>query len=339
MRLSLLILLTIIASLAALTAIPPMVSYQGKLTKADGTLLPDGTYTMEFSIYDVPTDGRALWWESNPAVQVKKGLFSVLLGSVVNLPANIFDNQNRYFGVKVGTDAEMSPRQQIASVPFAFRAASAGTVDDGTITKAKLAPDATSDISDALKTGWVSVNDTWLYKSVNQVTISTDVNSIYSVGDKIRFKQDGAYKYFYIIVLDSPTQLQLTGGSTYSITNSPITEISYSKVSSPVGFPTFFNKNGTVDNFWMLGRLHFCSATTVVTTNTQGDTTIQFADTFPNTAISVVITNGDAGVNGGNLLLAVTSIGQSYFNLNAKRSSDNVAFQGNVRVNYLAIGY
>ncbi|MEI6519472.1 MAG: hypothetical protein WCO98_05475 [bacterium] len=127
MRLNLLILLTIIVNLAAIAAVPPMVNYQGKLTKADGTLLPDGTYSMTYAIYNVAMNGVAIWSEINPTVQVKKGLFSVLLGSIRHLPDNIFDGTDRYFGVTVGTDPEMTPRQQIASVPFALKAAVADT--------------------------------------------------------------------------------------------------------------------------------------------------------------------------------------------------------------------
>ncbi len=151
------IILIVLSTITAFAAIPPMVNYQGKLTKADGTLLADGTYSMTFAIYNVPTAGLPLWWETNTSVQVKKGLFSVLLGSVIHLPDNIFDSTDRYFGVKVGEDAEMTPRQQIASVPFAFRAGSAAnadsattattaaiadTVKDGAITSAKIADGA-----------------------------------------------------------------------------------------------------------------------------------------------------------------------------------------------------
>lgn len=123
-------------------AVPPMISYQGKLMQPSGVAVPDGSHSMQFAIYDVPTGGTALWSETNPSVQVKGGLFSVLLGSVVNLPANIFDSADRWFGVTVGADPEMTPRQQIASTPFAFRAATAGTVDDGAITADKLADGA-----------------------------------------------------------------------------------------------------------------------------------------------------------------------------------------------------
>jgi len=68
-------------------------------------------------------------------------LFAVLLGSINNLPASIFDNPNRWFGVKVGDDPEMTPRQQIASAAYAV---SARTVSDGAITAPKLASDAGS---------------------------------------------------------------------------------------------------------------------------------------------------------------------------------------------------
>ena len=120
-----------------------MINYQGKLMQPSGVPVPDNTYSMTFAIYSQPTGSTALWYEINPSVQVKGGLFSVLLGSVTNLPANIFDNENRWFGVSVGTDPEMAPRQQIASVGFAWKAGSADlatTVPDGAITTAKLAP-------------------------------------------------------------------------------------------------------------------------------------------------------------------------------------------------------
>lgn len=145
MKLKIVVLVTtalfalLLISLPTTASVPPMVSYQGKLMTPGGSPVPDGAYSIRFAIYDAAADGNTLWSETNPGVQVKGGLFAVMLGSVVNLPANIFDDPNRYFGVKVGTDEEMTPRQQIASAPFAFRSATAATVDDGAITSAKLA--------------------------------------------------------------------------------------------------------------------------------------------------------------------------------------------------------
>ena len=293
MRLNPLRLLTLCGMLLlttlAFAAVPSMINYQGKLTKADGTLFPDTPtpYSLTFAIYSQSTGGLPLWSEINTNVQVKKGLFSVLLGSVNNLPANIFDGTDRYFGVTVGTDAEMSPRQQIASVPFALKAAVADkaivadTVVDGSITKAKLAPDATGDINDALKTGWVPVTDIWTFKSVNQITTLVDVNFTFSVGDKIRFKQGGTYKYFYVIVIDNPTQLQLIGGSDYSISNSPITDVAYSKVSSPVGFPTKFML--AIDRYLMQMVGRTATVAGIASSSSSGEQQCNYGITFSET--------------------------------------------------------
>ena len=113
------LVLLFVAGLGARAGVPPMINYQGKLMQPSGAAVPDGTYSMTFAIYDVPTGGTALWSETNPSVQVKGGLFAVLLGSVTNLPANIFDNPDRWFGVKVAADPEMTPRQKVASVAYA----------------------------------------------------------------------------------------------------------------------------------------------------------------------------------------------------------------------------
>jgi len=136
--------LVVIGGLAngGVASVPPMINYQGKLMQPSGVPVPDGTYQMTFAIYDVPTGGTPLWSETNGSVQVKGGLFSVLLGSVNNLPGNIFDSPDRWFGVTVGSDPEMTPRQRIASAAFAFGASVADTVRDGAITAEKVAAGA-----------------------------------------------------------------------------------------------------------------------------------------------------------------------------------------------------
>lgn len=136
------ILLILLLACCTTAAVPPMISYQGKLMQPSGAPVPDGAYAIQFAIYDLPTGGTALWSEPNPSVQVKNGLFSVLIGSINNLPSNIFDNTERYFALKVGTDPEMTPRQKIATVAFSFRSNVAATVDDGAVTTSKVADGA-----------------------------------------------------------------------------------------------------------------------------------------------------------------------------------------------------
>jgi len=161
---ALLVILAIIICVPASAAEPPIINYQGKLLQPSGAPFADGTYSVQFAIYSAPTGGTPLLSETNTAVQVKGGLFAVLLGSVNNLGPNIFDQPNRFFGVKVGSDPEMTPRQQIASVAYAVKAASAdiaATVSDGAITSAKMGPqEAWHEIGSAnepsFENGWVN---------------------------------------------------------------------------------------------------------------------------------------------------------------------------------------
>ena len=139
------VVLLISLAVGAIASVPEVINYQGKLMQPSGVPVADGVYSMQFAIYDAPTGGTALWSETNSNVQVKGGIFSVLLGSVKNLPANVFDSSSRFFGMKVGSDPEMTPRQQMATVPFAVRAdeaENAKTVSDGAITQTKLADGA-----------------------------------------------------------------------------------------------------------------------------------------------------------------------------------------------------
>ncbi len=98
----------------------PYISFQGKLTNTDGTNVADGNYTMVFAVYSEPTGGTAVWSESKP-VPVEAGLFHTNLGDATSLPGSInFNSSTLYLGVKVGTDAEMSPRVRLTSSPQAF---------------------------------------------------------------------------------------------------------------------------------------------------------------------------------------------------------------------------
>lgn len=101
------------------------ITYQGRLTDTNGTPL-SGAYVITFRLYDVATGGTALWseyWAGSDSVVVTRGLFSVRLGSLTAIPtAVITSTSNLWLGVSVGTDAEMTPRVQLGSAPYAFQA-------------------------------------------------------------------------------------------------------------------------------------------------------------------------------------------------------------------------
>jgi len=110
--------------------VPDSINYQGKLTTASGGCLND-TVQMTFTIYADEAGTMSEWTETQTQVVVKEGVFNVLLGSVVLLPASVFDGSAKYLGVQVESDDEMRPLKPMVSVPYAYRA---GTTDGGDIT-------------------------------------------------------------------------------------------------------------------------------------------------------------------------------------------------------------
>ncbi|MCA9327544.1 hypothetical protein KDA14_03380, partial [Candidatus Saccharibacteria bacterium] len=110
-------------------AINQQISFQGKLTNPDGTNVTNGTYSVVFSIYTVSSGGSAVWTETQPSVSVSDGIFQVSLGSVTSLPGSVDFNTNAlYLGVKVGADAEMTPRIRFTAAPYAFNADKLGGI-------------------------------------------------------------------------------------------------------------------------------------------------------------------------------------------------------------------
>lgn len=109
----------------AVAAVPQVVNYQGRLTDNSPQQNPlDATVTMDFSIWDAAIGGNSLWSETQ-SVPVVKGLFSVLLGSTTPLPPSLFTSgDTRYLEIHVSGET-LTPRQQIATVPFANAAARA----------------------------------------------------------------------------------------------------------------------------------------------------------------------------------------------------------------------
>jgi hypothetical protein len=127
-RVAIALLLAALLPIAAAAQAPSYLNHQGILTDSNGVVVPDGGYALEFGIYDAPAAGT-LHFEQQLTVNVVGGLYNVLLsdnGSWVLKDA--FDDPNRYLQIRIVTspggtydDLTLEPRQQIASVPFAFR--------------------------------------------------------------------------------------------------------------------------------------------------------------------------------------------------------------------------
>ncbi|MBX3125671.1 MAG: collagen-like protein [Polyangiaceae bacterium] len=105
---------------AASSAVPSVLTQQGRLFTSTGSPAT-GTVSIQFSVYGAATGGTALWTETQN-VTLDDGYFSARLGEATAIPASVFDGSTRYLAVKVGTDAEMTPRQALVSVPYALMA-------------------------------------------------------------------------------------------------------------------------------------------------------------------------------------------------------------------------
>ena len=117
------------------------INYQGKLTTSAGIAVTNGTYNMEFVLYDDLTLGgtHIMWTETRTGankVQITNGLFNVLLGEVTSLSGVDF-NKTLYLGVNIGGtgtpgwDGEMAPRKKLGAVPAAIVAESALNIIGG----------------------------------------------------------------------------------------------------------------------------------------------------------------------------------------------------------------
>lgn len=113
---TMLIILLVIES--ALASSPNVINYQGRLTTPSGTAVPNGNYSVMFTLYGAPTGGSSYWGETQ-SVTTTDGLFSVSLGSVIWFPDWLFSDSTLWLGIKIGSDPEFTPRTKLTSVPFA----------------------------------------------------------------------------------------------------------------------------------------------------------------------------------------------------------------------------
>jgi hypothetical protein len=143
------LLLPAVALAQAAVPAPRLLPYQGRLLRADGS--PEtGAPWLTFRIYGARDATTPLWTEAQ-SVPLTNGFYAVFLGSVSVFPDALFDGHDRWLGVTVGDGAELTPRQQLASVAYAvtatnaYRAASADQAASAALAaRATLADRATS---------------------------------------------------------------------------------------------------------------------------------------------------------------------------------------------------
>ncbi|TFG97656.1 MAG: hypothetical protein E4H13_10740, partial [Calditrichales bacterium] len=108
--------------------VPQIINYQGFITDKDGKS-SSGDFIIKFSLYDRVAGGDPLWQETHNAVKVEGGMFNIALGSVDSTLNTYIQSGQRYLGIKVGNDPELSPRMRLASVPYSLKAEKSAHAD------------------------------------------------------------------------------------------------------------------------------------------------------------------------------------------------------------------
>jgi hypothetical protein len=145
--------------------IPQTISYQGILTDASGTAVPDGNYELTFKLYDAATGGMELWSEEQ-SVAVNNGIFNVILGSIT--PLTLSFDRLYWLGVTVGQDSELTPRIELTASAYSLNARS---IADSAVTGGKIASGQVVRSVNAIK-------DDVLLAAGNNITITQDDNTL-----------------------------------------------------------------------------------------------------------------------------------------------------------------
>ena len=89
-----------------------MFTEQGQLFNSASVPIDGVQLACAFALYS--TDGSPLWTETQ-SIKPVKGTFSAVLGSIDPIGTDVLATSPLFLGVKIGTDAEMLPRQPVAA--------------------------------------------------------------------------------------------------------------------------------------------------------------------------------------------------------------------------------
>ncbi len=109
-----------------------LFSYQGQLVDVSGVPITNPATSMVFRLYPAPSGGSACWSESR-TVDVRNGVFNVLLGQMTALDSNCL-RSDAYLELVVGSET-LTPRERLASVVHAVEAS---TLPNGAVTQGSL---------------------------------------------------------------------------------------------------------------------------------------------------------------------------------------------------------
>ena len=132
------------------------INFQARLESSAGNIAPDGTYNVEFKLYNAASssgssqgsctgDSACLWTEdylvsASNGIHVVNGYLTANLGSITAFPSNMNWNQQLWLTMRIGGtassptwDTEMSPRLLLTATPYSFQAGELSATTSGYI--------------------------------------------------------------------------------------------------------------------------------------------------------------------------------------------------------------
>lgn len=174
--------LALTAILAHGAAAPSKLSYQAVLQTATGDPVT-APVSVTFTIYDAGNGGNAVWTETRTVTPDAAGRVSVLLGDNTPIGDAVFAGADRWLGIQVGADPEMSPRTQLAASAYSRRVSTVdgstgGTMEGNLTLRSTAAFDKDTDAAQAAQLTLVSLaGDTIIVGPADQLVFrATDAS-------------------------------------------------------------------------------------------------------------------------------------------------------------------
>ena len=145
----------------AATSLGTAFTYQGQLK--DNGAPAQGTYRLQFSLWDAAQNGNAVGTSDTQNVSATKGLFTVMLNATDQFGANAFSGDARWLEIRVcptnpqiscGTlGTTLSPRQPLTATPYALGLRPGAHIRGSAYQVVKIESDAATGSTPAAVTG------------------------------------------------------------------------------------------------------------------------------------------------------------------------------------------
>jgi len=181
---------SILVFLGTAHAVPTQMGHQGRVLDADG-LPAEGPHTLDFHLYDAAEDGTMIWSEVHD-VELINGYYSLVLGAdeLDNpLEDELLRDNELHLELTVGDDEPLSPRQALNAVPYARLAATATSVNGGSVNASEVSIGGALVIDSS--GAWVGTTPTMSWSDLSDVP--EDVDTVLSGDEVDAFCSDNGY--------------------------------------------------------------------------------------------------------------------------------------------------